>query len=106
MATANFDLKQDCQDQNLFAKMEISSGAPFISIQLPTITKAEKCRVQDIYLYILTDYFFPSILFSIDGLYLEIFQTKRNEYCFGPINLNQKKSVYTWSKIAIRILDT
>lgn len=84
MATADFDLKQDCQEQNLFAKMEVSSGAPFISLRLPTITKAEKCHVQDIYLYKVTDWFFPSILCSIDGLYLEILQTKRNEFALIP----------------------
>lgn len=86
MATVDFDLKQDCQDQNLFAKMEVSSGAPFISLQLPAITEAEKCHIQDIYLYKLTDCFFPSIFCSIDGLYLEILQTKRNEYCFDPLS--------------------
>lgn len=83
MTTVDFDLKQDCQDQNLFAKMEVSLGAPFVSLQLPTITETEKCHIQDIYK--LTDWFFPSILCSMDGLYLEIFQTKRNEYCFDPI---------------------
>jgi len=58
VATVDFDLKQDCQDQSLLAKMEISSGAPFISVQLPTITEAEKCYVQDIYyIYSLTVFF-------------------------------------------------
>lgn len=82
--------KLTCQNGNLFGcSLYISSAAHHY--------RSREVLCTGYILYILTDCFFPSLHSSLDGLYLELLQTTKNEYCFDPINWNQKISLYTCS---------